>query len=213
MSYPVKILPNPNFKYIDCDCSSLYLVRSTTANTEADLIDPETKKVYIKHICSPKDNIIDLSTSLLGVFETEHLKLELTSHGLDKYNHECSPDEKVAIPILDEDYTQGKFKICFFLKIGDINKNFVDFRKENMTHKAECNIIHSPMRWNYWHFSVRWKVGEDIIPYENEYRKKNWVQKLSSESRSMISEFGVINVNEANIIPEKCYMKKLPEIF
>jgi len=182
-------------------------MRSTNAILAEDLVDAETKKIHIRHICSPSENIIDLSIILLGVFERSYLNIKLTPKGIGDYNHYCEPDEDVVIPILNEDYVIADNKLCFFIKIGEINGQRVHYKKGDDTFTAICEVMHTPMRWNYWHFSIRWKTDEGIIPYEKDLLKKKWVQRLSSDSRSLISEFAVIETKEYDIINQECYMK------
>jgi hypothetical protein len=51
------------------------------------------------------------------------------------------------------------------------------------------------MRWNYWHFSVRWQTEEDMIhELPESERKKKWANRLAHEARSLIAQFARMDV-------------------
>lgn len=81
MNYPIEILPNPQYKMIDCDLSNYYLLRTTETNKHEELWDDEMNMLREDCICNPKERISDLSTSLFGIYNTEHIVIELTDKG------------------------------------------------------------------------------------------------------------------------------------
>ena len=101
MKYPTEILPSIHRKLISCDIQSHFLIRSTLTSLEADLIDEATGDIKQTAICSPKEQITDLSTSLFGVFTVEHNKIELTNGSKKKLSAYCEPDCIVEVPIYE----------------------------------------------------------------------------------------------------------------
>src|SRR5438093_5574162 len=105
MNYPEEILPNPNYKFIDCNLSQHYLIRFTNTKDIENILDPVTKNIKVEHICSPKERIEDLSMSLLGIYNEHHITLDFTPLGKDKFMHYCSPDEIVETPLFETDFS------------------------------------------------------------------------------------------------------------
>jgi len=196
MKYPDEILPNPNYKLITCDLSNYYLIRYTNSNRKEDIYDEELKQVKLTQICDPSSNINDLSTSLLGVFETTYIKIALTTLGIQNYSHYCEPDTVVEIPIFNSDFTIKDSRGYWIVLIGDINKLIADYTRgeNNMKFKAECVIMHTPMKWNYWHFSIRWYTDELGYWHQLEDKIKTKLSKrLAHEARSSIAKFAKID--------------------
>lgn len=50
MNFPVKLLPNSQYKYIDCDLSEHFLARFTNTNNIDELIDPATGFIRQAHL-------------------------------------------------------------------------------------------------------------------------------------------------------------------
>ena len=68
---------------------------------------------------------------------------------------------------------------------------------------AICHVKHTPMMWNYWHFSVRWKLGDN--EYWNELspeERKNWIKRLAHESRAHIQKYAFIGLPESEPLHE-----------
>jgi hypothetical protein len=211
MSYPVKILPNENYKSIECDLSDHFLIRYIpmhNVNVLKDLIEPITGHIKQSYVFSPKERAQDLSTRLLGVFEISHLKIDLTKSGKGKYNEYCQPECKVSPPVFEEDYVINNDRHFWVLLISEINNIKVDFTKSNMPFKAICRVQHSPMKWNYWHFSVRWETDDGMwheLP-DNE-KKKKWSNRLAHEVRTLIAMYAKIEEPNYSELDKSCYIK------
>ena len=210
MRYPINILPNANYKNIDCDLSDHYLIRHIPANNLGDLIEPSSGLIKQKIVFTPSDQAHDLSTSLLGVFEIEHLKIELTSTGKSKYNKYCEPDCTVSTPVFKKDYHIKSDRHFWSLLISKINNNKANYEKSKLPLTAECKVQHSPMKWNYWHFSIRWQTQDGLwheLP-DNEKRKR-WSRRLAHEVRSLIAMFAKIEEPNYFELEKSCYMKSV----
>jgi len=210
MNYPIRILPNTNNKIISCDLSSHYLVRYTNTNVIEDIIDNVTGFIKQEHVCSPRDNAQDLSTSLLGVFEIPYTKIELTAIGTQKFIDYCEPDTTVDVPIYDEDFILNNNRHYWTLLIGNIDKQNISYEKSNNPFVARCLVCHTPTKWNFWHFSIRWfLISENCMWHElpeNE-KKKRWAARLAFEARVAIAKYGKVLEPNYSELPTECYTK------
>jgi len=189
--------------------SEQYLVRHTP---DKNIIDPDVGLIYEKAICSPSEsNMPDLSTSLLGVFQIEHIQISLTHIGIDVFSHYCEPDIVVEpIPIYEQDFLLDPERGCWLVQILKIHDEEADYKYNEDKLKAVCKVIHSPMAWNFWHFSVRWFLEKDNCYWhelEESDRKKKWSQRLAHETRSLVRKFATIELPEPNEIQPECYTK------
>jgi hypothetical protein len=192
MNFPSRILPNPSYKYIQCDLNSRYLIRSVPGDS-GDLLDPVTGLIKQEHICSPRDQVADLSTSLLGIFEISDNQIFLTASGKGKYNEYCLPDIEVEAPIFQEDFGVDTTKRYWVILIGAIHKTPVDYTKSDLGFTAECLVEHTPMKWNYWHFSIRWLTDDEGFWHNlSDKEKKKLARRLGQEARSHIAMFAKV---------------------
>ncbi len=191
MNFPSEILPNPSYKYIECDLSDRHLIRSVV-NNDSDIVDNITGHVRQEHICSPREHAADLSTSLLGIFEVKHNQIQLTKNGKLKYNEYCAPDIEVEIPIYQEHFNIDTSKRYWVILIGAIHGTFVDYTKSDLPFTAECIVQHTPMKWNYWHFSIRWLTEDGFWHELSDKERKKIAGRLAQEARSHIAMFATI---------------------
>ena len=201
MAYPLEILPNTAYKYIDCDLRSFYLLRHSELQSE-EFYDSSTNKVTLAAICSPKENIVDLSTSLLGVFKNDYIKIQLTEEGNKRYNEYCEPNEPVPPP-QEDDYTHVLNRNAWYIQISLLQGLTVPYNKGEDEMFAECEILHTPMRWNFWHFSIRWTVQTE--QFRMGKNAKKWEQRLCNAARNILSEIITITKPFDVEIPASCY--------
>ena len=207
MKYPNRILPNANYKQITCKISDLSLVRFFKCEIDEDPIDTNTGNLQLKYIAHPTQNIADCSTNLLGIFRLDDIKIAFTTLGLSIYNHECVPNLKVKSPIYKEHFYFDNERSYFTLNISELENLIVPFNIGADEFIAKCIVVHSPMKWNFWHFSIRWKINESEWLHEN--NNKKWSKRLGSAARASIVHFA--QLHEPNIIEinQKCYKTKL----
>jgi len=195
MNYPTEILPNAKYKRITCDLSNHYLIRFTHSNIREEIFDDNIKQVKQNQICSPKEHISDLSTSLLGIYIPSFVSIELTKTGKETYSIECEPDEIVEPPVFDTDFIQNENRSFWVILISHINTLIADYTKPNITDqfKATCSIEHTPMKWNFWHFSIRWDLGQNVFLHQLPPKTIAKVYKrLTSDRRATIAMFASI---------------------
>jgi hypothetical protein len=208
MQYPERLLPDEKYKLISDGLDGSYLIRST--KTKEDLKN-ESGEIKIEYICSPSENIQDLSTSLLGVFEPHHSYIELTSEGKQIYADDyCSPNCKVSIPIHKTHFEWDETKGFWFVKIKQIEGQLAEYLISNPPLKAECIVQHTPMKWNFWHFSVRWRFDDGSFYHElpDSERKKDKLRKrLSHEARAIIAKFAFTQEPNFSELTNKHYIQ------
>lgn len=209
MNYPTRILPNRTYKSIECDLSSHYLIRFTNTDNIQEIIHQETGFVKQEHICTPRKNAADLSTSLLGVFEVSHVQIQLTEDGKAKYNIYCKPDESIEPPVYQQDFELNTSRHFWVVLIKDIINAEVDYTKSNnLPFKANCIIEHTPMKWNFWHFSIRWKTEGNFWHELEEKEQEKLAKRLGSEVRAYISKYAKVREPDYTELEEIFYTKQ-----
>ena len=208
MNYPTNLLPNPAYKKIDCDLSEYHLVRYTDTIDKSEIVEPSTGLIKAKYISYPSENISDLSINLLGIFQHEHLEIELTEKGKEFYMVYCEPDIKVEPPLYEEDFELNNNRGCWHLIIGEIQDTPVEYKIEQENFNAICKVIHTPMNWNYWHFSIRWLLEDNEYWIRQDKRgKKTWKKRLAHDARSHLQRFASIEIPKFKTIERGNYIK------
>ncbi|MCH7396504.1 hypothetical protein MM236_00830 [Belliella sp. DSM 107340] len=208
--YPTEILPCSKFKRISCDLSPYYLIRYTSE--KENLVNADTGKLKVETICSPREHIEDLSTSLLGSYTYKHIQIELTTLGKESYAKYCSPDFEVdPVPIFETHFTLDSERGFWKVLIGKIENQIADFSMGNNFElfRAQCKILHTPMRWNYWHFSVRWfliEKGMYLYEIHDERERKRFKKKLANEARALIAQYARVEKCNYPILPTDKYL-------
>lgn len=190
MNYPIRILPNINYKSISCDLSRHYLVRFTP---HKDILDQGTGLIKQEFVCNQREHAADLSVSLLGVFEIEHIKIELTEIGKSKYGTYCTPDETVEVPIFEQDFKRNDDRHFWAVLVENIMESKIDYTGSEDPFTAECVIEHSPMKWNFWHFSIRWKIEDGYWHEFPDGKKRKVAKRIGHDVRATIAKFAQIS--------------------
>lgn len=204
MEFPAQLLPNENLKLIDCDISHHHLIRHTPTK---DMWDSELNLLKEKAVCEPRTRMPDLSASLLGIFEECHICINILRES--DFNNYCNPNISVSSPVLNKDYVIVEDRGCWFVEISKINNQKAEYVYNSDDLFAICKVIHTPMKWNFWHFSIRW-----FLPNENKFwyeidermRLRNWSKKLAHETRSIIRKFAKIEKPISDELDKSCYM-------
>jgi hypothetical protein len=205
MEYPIQILPSPNRKWIDCPLDNYFLTRYYDFELGEQIMDPDTGNIMLKHICSPKENIRDLSTSLLGIFTTQHNNLSFTTEGKAKYMFYCEPSEEVQPPMEFIDFSIAGNRGCWCVQISKVDGKAFEYKQNKDTLLATSRVQHTPMKWNFWHFSLRWDLNSGPIENLEEREQKKIAQKIGHAARVLISHHATANVPPHEMLPAECY--------
>jgi hypothetical protein len=207
MDYPLEILPNPLYKVIDCDLSAHFLIRLIDANDINEIIDSDTFEIKLKYIYSPEERIDDLSFSLLGIYGFRHINLQFTEVGKDKFMHYCRPDELVGIPVYEAEFTNDANRHFWCISIHRLNNEHFAYTRGKDPFTAICLVEHSPMKWNYWHFSLRWQTDLGRLEELEEKLRRKVAKRIGHSARVILSHFARVERPEHPILPAKCYCK------
>jgi len=200
--YPNEILPQQGYKLFTCDINNYSLIRFSNTS----IIVNELDEIEITSIITPKIRTQDLSTSLYGVFYEHYYKIEWTTAGKEKYMHYCKSDEAVDIPVQDEDYIINNKKFFWYLPVQNIHNKEVTFKNRDLVEtKAICQVIHTPMKWNYWHFSVRWKIDKLFWMDLDHGGKEKWSNRLAKSARGFLKYYVTIKAPDKEDVPDHCY--------
>lgn len=207
MDYPIEILPNAAFKYIDCDLATHFLLRIINTRDINEFWDFETNMLKIAHVCSPREHIQDLSMSLLGIYRPQDIFIQLTESGKIKFNHYCEPDANVPVPVFEEEFILNEDRHYWWVPIDKLSNKEFPYERDNHPFVATCMVEHSPMRWNFWHFSLKWKTDLGDLEDLPEKQKKNVDRRIAHSARALIAKFAIIEFPENLILPKNCYCK------
>lgn len=210
MPYPTKLQPRRCYKIVKSNLTDYFLIRHTNTCDLSKLVNAQTGNVELSQFCHPTEQMNDFSTSLLGVFKVEHTKIKLLGSRKDYFNDYCKPDDKVDIPQDELDYTYEQNRHFFILPINKINGMSVPGKRAEKEFIAICRLVHTPARWNYWHFSIQWEVNGELITNE---KNNEWKRRLLSIAKAMVSQFASIEAPIVKKIPPNFYKRNFFQIF
>jgi hypothetical protein len=210
MLYPVEILPQTIYKKIDCDLTEQYLIRHTETNCIEEIWDSESNCLNSKCISLQSKQIVDISTSLLSLFKGSYTKIELTDGGKGKYNDYCNPYDSVEVPIYEDDFVLNHNRCYWTILIEKINGKVVNYQKGTDVLNATCFVVHTPTKWNVWHFSIRWNTHLGFIHEDPASQKQGWVRRLAHSATVLIQESAMIGEPILKQIDEKCFKREAP---
>ena len=154
MNYPARLLPQSNYKKIEWsdNLHPLFLLRHTPTQ---DLLD-DTNKLKEEYIAKQTDHLRDLSTNLLGEFSIEDNRIEIINTEKDFFC-EWHEGDDASEPVYNEDFVINESRGCFYWNIGDIIllKFFHADHINNCEYLLNFKILHTPVKCNFWHFSIR----------------------------------------------------------
>ena len=154
IDYPAKLLPQSNYKKIEWsnDLHPLFLLRQTPTQ---DLLN-NTNKLKEEYITKQTDHLRDLSTNLLGEFSVEDNKVEVINKEKDFF-HEWNEGDDVSEPVYNEDFVINENRGCFYWNIKEIVSLEISHTDhiDNNDYQLNFKILHTPIKCNFWHFSIR----------------------------------------------------------
>ena len=117
-----------------------------------------TQKINPDEIILQSDHLRDLSTNLLGEFLIEDNKIEITDKEKRNFYYECwNEGDNIRIPKYGDDFCINEDRGCCFWKIGTIvSLQFSHINNiENKVYNLVFNVTHTPVKCNFWHFSIK----------------------------------------------------------
>lgn len=202
MDYPSALLPKSNYKFIDCNLSNFCLLRHSHIPQE-DLLDDIGNLKNDVIVSGAEKYLPDFSMSLYGIFQLNHINIRITNLDYQQY---CDPNTDAQIPIFGNDFELVKNRGYWTVMITSINNQIVDFEDGSLS--AVCKVRHTPMLWNFWHFSINWYINEIGEYWHNQpkFHTRSTRRKLISEGRGLLKEFSKPFLLSKDIIGKDCYI-------
>ncbi len=203
MDYPFHLLPQRNYKIIPYEAwmNAYHLLHHTR---DKDLLDPETNLLKLDYIVINTDHLKDFSTNLLGIFTPKDCYWSIKKQRSDEYfGKSWEEGEEVASPLFD-DFEYHDERGLFYLKIENFARKEVRSRSEDEI-TVICDVLHTPVRFNFWHFSLRWRneTGEHI----HELKANRIRNFFKSVIRKFIQDNAVLETPDFYNIPPDKYQK------
>lgn len=182
MKYPAHLLPLKNYKIIDFDKANLgfrYLVRHTE-NTDIQDVDGHLKGELV---AIQSDHLKDYSTNLFGTFQLADLQWQF---GRDT---SCTalwtPGDEAHNPTEQEVTLIAQQRGCFFLSIASFHQtSFATKVEQEGEQHVTCKVVHTPVKSNFWHCSLRWFCSDQDSAQWNKGR----MNRMKAYIRSFISQ-------------------------
>lgn len=205
MSYPAHLLPQSQYRIIERreELRPCYLIRSAPS---VDVLDFDTGKVRAKYVNDgSREQLKDYSINLLGVFQPSDSAIQLEKTERKAYLTGAWTVGEEVVPPDPADFFVLSHYGFFFYRIGEIQDFPQPFSIANRPdYVGQCYVAHTPTRSNFWHFSIRWKIGQqDVEEALTESQRKN----LLGLVRSFLIERAIISLpeNAPMQIPESWY--------
>ncbi len=175
MPYPSHLLPQPDFVLISWrnELRQYYLMRSVPT---LDFMDVETGKVRAKYVNDgSREHLKDYSVNLLGVFTYADAAIGLEQNERKPYLAAPWIMGSIVEPPMAADFHLSDTPAGFFYAIGTIQDYPQPFSIAGTPgYLGQCYVCHTPTNANFWHFSMRWKIGQtDVAEALTESQRKN----------------------------------------
>ncbi len=113
------------------------------------------------------------------------------------------PDEEVETPVHEVDFIINNNRHYWCAPINRLHKREFKYERDNLPLTATCFVKHTPMKWNFWHFSLHWELQTgELLENMTEKEKKKIARNLGQAVRVTIAHFAVIQEPEHPILPQ-----------
>lgn len=201
MDYPLKLLPQKNYKYISLDTldKNALLLRTTESN-DRDFILDTLDKVNPEAIL-PFDKfhqVFGLSVNLFGIYDSDDICFRVLSKELNEYWNE---GDVVSENISPSDYQILENRGIIFFEIFKLQEKSFPYKnpKDNPEEFIGlCKIFHKPTKANFWHYQIEFEDKEGkIIKSKGSAWQKNMSEYLV---RSFLKKYAFYE--EKTILPQ-----------
>ncbi|PQA94709.1 hypothetical protein B0A69_09675 [Chryseobacterium shigense] len=199
MNYPDCLLPQSNYKSIITDITPYFLIRHfVIKNGLNDVLDDNGE--LKAQIIGQENQLPDLSTSLYGIYKEEHIKyVIINSFYLDNWKG----DETIPNELINNDDFFIKEERSFWSTAILLLHN-IDV-KINGEAIARCEVNHSPINGNYWHFSLNWYMYKERKYWHKDYDNISITKILKKSIRDFIKINSNISTPLNTVIEESIY--------
>lgn len=204
--YPLILLPKENYKKIECDVSNFYFIRHFDLNPEVQILT-ELGHLADDYICEYPEHIRDLSISLLGHFLPSHTRIRLTKKGVNEYG-ECCPNFP-GVPLKHtDDYVNDELRRYWIINQSIVESMNFTIEHNGKTIQANSYVVHTPMKWNFWHHSLRWLVdGKELLNNTNYTNNglRTISQRIGAKARFVIAQNVFFVVDSYPVLIKECF--------
>lgn len=206
MTYPEHLLPKNNYKFINPHQlhAEAHLIRHTN---DSDFWDYDSGNIYASYIIAQTNHLRDYSTNLLGIFKEEDCLISFCKPITKDFLDLWSAGDIINIPLFPEDFEKDDTRGLFYLKISDFSgKQFNYLTGQGEIRTAVCHVLHTPVKSNFWHFSLRWHDEKgDLI---TDQKAKGDRKRVLTAAKSLIQEFAKLESPAQIEINEDLYIEE-----
>lgn len=174
MEYPVRLLPKSQYKIIEINDlpKETSLIRSAVVREHLD----DNGDIRVRAIAEKSLDCIDMSCNQYGMSEPPDLCIRIkdSKERFEKWDGESDST------ISDEEWEFGDINPAIFLKnVKSLNNKIYPgvtrtVGKDIETFSVKCIVSHDPMKYNFWHFEIRYFENETWIKKSSSTWKKNF---------------------------------------
>ncbi|MCF8244778.1 MAG: hypothetical protein K9J37_09880 [Saprospiraceae bacterium] len=193
MQYPDRLIPRINFKRIETDLSAYVLCRVVNSPRLLEKVNG----IYPEEtLCENDKDLFDYSTNLLGHFLPEDNQIELIGENKKYFYSYWDFEEEVGLPVYQQDFEIATERSFFTLPIVEIHQKLsvplLDHPKR-YSETITSNVVHTPTRSNFWHFSICWKGADG---YEKYKKDSAWQKRIYATMRHYLQDCICTNTPE-----------------
>lgn len=207
MEYPEEILPHSNYRIIDCDLSNFSLIRYTNTNDKTVIWNAGTNSIVQEHICHPSERIEDLSMSLLGYYTPKHIFIDFTPVGKEKFMKPWNLNQEPDIPSFGTEFLHNNNKHFWWISIVKLNNRTFKFESNEGPRNTTCHVSHTPMLWNFWHFSLRWSTENGALADMEGNKRKKAARRIGHAVRVIIARDASIEEPSYQLLSSNFFTK------
>jgi len=196
MIYPSKLLPSVFFRLINPNNIrhlNVYLIRHTPNKTNF-----QAGQIIESSICEQSSHIEDLSLNFYGKYDELDISIDIKQAHKEHFFSVWTPFQRSRRPNEDQfeqDHNRGWYYLplskLHLFRVPIENPLYSDFT-------VTCEVVHKPVRCNFWHVQLRWKDEKGVILSK---KAKTWKRTVQTSSKSFIKIHAVDNANGSQSIP------------
>ncbi len=183
MVYPSKLLPSVFFRPIDPNNLihlNIYLIRHSP--TGDNFLNGQ---IINKCICDPLSHVADLSLNFSGKYDKSHTTIEIKEQKNYFYS-DWTFFQKARRPLPGQ-FIENRQRGLFYVPMRKLHLHQVPSEKAlTLDFRVICEIVHKPVRCNFWHVQLQWKDETGKI-FSKEGKKLP--RAVQTSSRSMIKAY------------------------
>ncbi len=203
MKYPDRLIPRSHFKRIVTDLVDYFLCRVVI---DKALLTPQNGVYSDELLCLDNKELFDYSTNLLGEFMPEDNRIVLIGENKKHFYSYWDFVEEINIPVFGQDFEVDEKRVCFFFPIASLHQKIclpLPSPPKNSGETITANVMHTPTRSNFWHFSVCWKDQKGEF---EKYKGSAWQKRICSTMKAYLQEHILVKLPNHFPPPESAYV-------